>query len=78
MINDTLNPMELDLTRNLHGHVRVELRDRWTGRIVDSQEKDNLVTDAVQNMMLTSLWLGSGGASVLLAKLQLQRISVYF
>lgn len=51
---DTIKPMGIDLTKNLHGHVRVELRDRWTGRVVDSQEKDNLVTNAVQKMIMLS------------------------
>lgn len=50
MINDTIKPMGLDLTKNLHGHVRVETRDRWTGRVVDSQEKDNLVTSAISKI----------------------------
>ncbi len=63
MINDTINPMGLDLTKNLHGHVRVELRDRWTGRVVDSQEKDNLVTNAVQEAM-QSMPLATGINSV--------------
>lgn len=59
---DTINPMSLDLTKNLHGHVRVELRDRWTGRVVDSREKDNLVTNAVQKLMLTAMWSNAGGS----------------
>lgn len=62
MINDTINPMGLDLSKNLHGHVRVELRDRWTGRVVDSQEKDNLVTNAVRDMLLTTAWTSAGMA----------------
>lgn len=56
MINDTINPMSFDITKNLHGHVRVETRDRWTGRVVDSQEKDNLVTNAVLQMIYSSVW----------------------
>lgn len=47
MINDTINPMGVDFTKDLHGHVRVETRDRWTGRVVDSQEKDNIITNAL-------------------------------
>ena len=53
---DTLKPMGLDFSKDLHGHVRVELRDRWTGRVVDSREKDNLVTDAVQKIYMLSRW----------------------
>lgn len=60
MINDMINPMELDLTKNLHGHVRVELRDRWTGRVVDSQEKDNLVTTATQKAYMFGRWISPG------------------
>ena len=48
---DTINPINFDITKNLHGHVRVELRDRWTGRVVDSQEKDNLVTNAISEVL---------------------------
>lgn len=59
---DTINPMSLNLTKKLHGHVRVELRDRWTGRVVDSQEKNNLVTNAVQKLMLTAMWSNAGGS----------------
>lgn len=54
MINDTVKPMGLDFTKDLHGHVRIELRDRWTGRVVDSQEKDNLVTNALQKIYKAS------------------------
>lgn len=54
---DTIKPMGMNLTKDLHGHVRVELRDRWTGRIVESQEKDNLVTDAAQKLVLSSGWM---------------------
>lgn len=53
---DTIKPMGLDLSKDLHGHVRVELHDRWTGRVVDSQEKDNLVTDAMQKVAMTQAW----------------------
>lgn len=60
---DTINPMNFDITKNLHGHVRVELRDRWTGRVVDSQEKDNLITDAVQ-LMLQAATRGTGGQTM--------------
>ena len=55
-MEDILKPMSLDITKNLHGHVRVETRSRWTGRVVDSQEKDNLVTNAVQQMLMTAMW----------------------
>lgn len=51
MINDKIEPMGFDITKNLHGHVRVETRDRWTGRVVDSQEKDNLVTNVLQDVI---------------------------
>ena len=63
MINDTINPMTFDFTKNLHGHVRVELRDRWTGRVVDSQEKDNLVTNAVQDLIISQAWKASVAAA---------------
>lgn len=53
---DTIKPLGLDFTKSLHGHVRVETRDRWTGKIVDSQEKHNLVTNALQRMILTNAW----------------------
>lgn len=55
-MNDIIKPFDVDLTKKLHGHVRVETRSRWTGRVVDSQEKDNLVTNAVQKMLLSSGW----------------------
>lgn len=63
MINDKIRPMEFNLAKNLHGHVRVETRDRWTGRVVDSQEKDNLVTNAVQKMLLTTAFSQYGMAA---------------
>ena len=62
---DTINPMGFDITKNLHGHVRVETRDRWTGRVVDSQEKDNLVTNAVQKLVETQAWSNAMFADVL-------------
>ena len=46
-MNDIIMPSGFDLTKNLHGHVRVETRSRWTGKVIDSQEKENLVTNAV-------------------------------
>lgn len=49
-MNDIITPSGFDLTKNLHGHVRVETRSRWTGRVVDSQEKENLVTNALSNV----------------------------
>lgn len=49
-MNDTFNPIGLDLTKNLHGHVRVETRSKWTGKVIDSQEKDNMITSAVSQM----------------------------
>lgn len=54
MIEDIINPMELDFSKKLHGHVRVETRSRWTGRVVDSQEKENLVTNAVAQIYKSS------------------------
>lgn len=63
MINDTINPMSFDITKVLHGHVRVETRDRWTGRVVDSQEKDNIVTNAVQKMLMTLTWASQTSSS---------------
>lgn len=48
---DMYRPIDFDLSKRLHGHVRVETRDRWTGRVVDSQEKENLVTDAAAKMI---------------------------
>lgn len=61
---DTIKPMGLDLTKDLHGHVRVELRDRWTGRVVDSQEKDNLVTNAVQKLLLSGGWVQAQNSTI--------------
>lgn len=58
-MNDIIKPFDFDLTKKLHGHVRVETRSRWTGRVVDSQEKENLVTNAVQQMIQTTAWLNS-------------------
>ena len=55
-MNDIIKPFDFDLTKKLHGHVRVETRSRWTGRVVDSQEKDNLVTNAVQQLMQQLPW----------------------
>lgn len=52
-MNDFITPSGLDLTNNLHGHVRVETRSRWTGKVIDSQEKDNLVTNALKTMVQT-------------------------
>ena len=67
---DTINPMNFDITKNLHGHVRVETRDRWTGRVVDSQEKDNLVTNALQKFVSACAWIVSGtGATAMSAEL---------
>lgn len=59
---DTINPMGFDITKNLHGHVRVETRDRWTGRVVDSQEKENLVTNAVQELVMAQAWMRSSAS----------------
>lgn len=58
-MNDIIKPMGFDLTKNLHGHVRVETRSRWTGKVIDSQEKDNLVTNAAQKMLQIMQWSGS-------------------
>lgn len=55
-MNDIITPMEFDITKKLHGHVRVETRSRWTGRVVDSQEKDNLITNVCQLMLQTYPW----------------------
>lgn len=55
-MNDIIKPFDIDLTKKLHGHVRVETRSRWTGRVVDSQEKDNLITNACQLMLQTYPW----------------------
>lgn len=55
---DNIGSMGLDLTKSLHGHVRIETRDRWTGRVIDSQEKDNLVTNA-----LAKIYRASRGAT---------------
>lgn len=57
---DKIKMMGLDLTKDLHGHVRVETRDRWTGRVVDSQEKDNLVTNALLRTLMASVWCSQG------------------
>lgn len=54
MIKDFITPTGFDLTKDLHGHVRVETRSRWTGKIIDSQEKDNLVTNAIANVYKVS------------------------
>ena len=59
-MNDIIKPTKFDLTKNLHGHVRVETRSRWTGKVIDSQEKDNLITDAVQKMLMTTAWCTYG------------------
>ena len=59
---DTFNPMNFDITKNLHGHVRVETRDRWTGRIVDSQEKENLVTNAIQRAIQSTQFTANAEA----------------
>ena len=66
---DKINPMNFDITKNLHGHVRVETRDRWTGRVVDSQEKDNLATNALQKQLILSAWgnYSSVGANTMLS-----------
>lgn len=58
-MNDIIKPFDIYLTKKLHGHVRVETRSRWTGRVVDSQEKDNLITNALQNLLLHAEWGGS-------------------
>ena len=55
-MNDIITASGFDLTKNLHGHVRVETRSRWTGRVVDSQEKDNLVTNALQKVAAATVW----------------------
>lgn len=60
-MNDIITPMEFDITKKLHGHVRVETRSRWTGRVVDSQEKDNLVTNAVSLVLQTYPWCTYSG-----------------
>lgn len=49
----------------MHGHARVELRDADTGRLEDVREHDNLVTDAVRDIVTleacaSSTWDGSG------------------
>lgn len=59
---DMYRPIDFDLAKRLHGHVRVETRDRWTGRVVDSQEKENLVTDAGSKMIQTMQFM-SGASS---------------
>ena len=53
-MTDNFRPIDFDLAKRLHGHVRVETRDRWTGRVVESQEKENLVTDAAAKMIQTA------------------------
>lgn len=62
-MNDIITPMGFDITKKLHGHVRVETRSRWTGRVVDSQEKDNLITNACQLMLQTQAWYQGSGMS---------------
>lgn len=62
-MNDKFSPIGLDLTKNLHGHVRVETRSRWTGKVVDSQEKDNLVTNALQKILEGVAWQYTGSSS---------------
>lgn len=60
-MNEIIRPTGFDLTKNLHGHVRVETRSRWTGKVIDSQEKDNLVTNALQKLVYASAWMSSSG-----------------
>lgn len=62
-MKDTINPIGLDLTKNLHGHVRIETRDRWTGKVVDSQEKDNLITNMPQKLVSMLAWQRMGDTS---------------
>ena len=62
-MNDIITPSGLDLTKNLHGHVRVETRSRWTGKVIDSQEKDNLVTNALQKILDGVAWQYTGSDS---------------
>lgn len=64
MMNDKITPFGFDLTKDLRGHVRVETRDRWTGRVWDSQEKDNLITNALREMITTTAWTNTAMASV--------------
>lgn len=68
---DTINPIDFDITKKLHGHVRVETRDRWTGRVVDSQEKDNLVTNALKDALTSCVWGGYSNALVYAAQFAL-------
>lgn len=60
-MNEIIRPTGFDLTKNLHGHVRVETRSRWTGKVIDSQEKDNLVTNAMQKLVYASSWKQASG-----------------
>ena len=62
-MNDIIMPSGFDLTKNLHGHVRVETRSRWTGKVIDSQEKDNLVTNAIQKLVYANAWVTVGLSS---------------
>lgn len=60
-MNEIIRPTGFDLTKNLHGHVRVETRSRWTGKVIDSQEKDNLVTNAIQKLVYGQMWYKTAG-----------------
>lgn len=62
-MNDIITPSGFDLTKNLHGHVRVETRSRWTGKVIDSQEKDNLVTNAIQKLVYATMWSANSAAN---------------
>ena len=63
MMKDFITPTSFDLTKVLHGHVRVETRSRWTGKVIDSQEKDNLVTSAIQKLLYACAWYQTNGLS---------------
>lgn len=53
---DKMLPIDYEISKKIHGHVRVETKDRWTGRVVDSQEKENLVTNALAMQLKLSAW----------------------
>lgn len=76
-MNDIIKPFDIDLTKKLHGHVRVETRSRWTGRVVDSQEKDNLITNAVQREIMSLLWMTTVSASTFYSPIETRISPLY-
>lgn len=40
----------------MHGHTKITLRDAKTGKITDTREKDNLITDALQNIFANNIF----------------------